>query len=69
MGEFTGRAGYRGRSLRRPGYPARLVQRVVLSGAPGAITAVAPEVNSPIISSHHDIQSLPRERGVGTDNS
>lgn len=36
MREFTGRAGDRGRRLRKPGAPARLVQRALLSGASGA---------------------------------
>ncbi len=51
MGEFTKRAGCRGR--RHGGSDARLVlgQRVVLSGDPGATTPMRREGNSPIIRS------------------
>lgn len=53
MGEFSGRAGQRSRRLRRRGCPARR-------------TAAAPAGNSPILSSRHALQSLPRQRGVET---
>ena len=53
MGEFTTRAG--GRRHGGSEAPLVLVQRVVFSGDPGAITAVAPAGHSPIIRSLHHL--------------